>query len=112
MRRSWREIATSILVSTGVYMVDQHMALNVGETIRIPSELRTKVSTLVVRGGDELVAGLGLCAEHEPPIELLWLSPIGEMICTRSIRLPASAAGDRLTVVRFRGGYRVELIER
>jgi len=58
-----------------MYMLDRHLPLNAGETIRIPTELETPVQMLVVVSADELAAGLGLCRAYRPPIEVLWLRP-------------------------------------
>ena len=75
LRPVWDEVALSILVSVGMYALDRHAPLNVGETVRIPEELDTPVQRLAVVPADELAPGLGLCREYEPPVEVLWLIP-------------------------------------
>ena len=77
LRRSWEAAAMAILVSTGAYVVDRHVPLHAGETIGIPAELQVPVETLAVYSGDELVPGLGTCTHYDPPVEILWLSPVG-----------------------------------
>jgi hypothetical protein len=77
LRSAWDEAALSIVVSVGMYLLDRHLPLNVGEAVRIPRELETDAKRLVVVSADELVQGLGLCRDYEPPVEVLWLPPDG-----------------------------------
>ena len=77
LRRAWEDVALSILVSIGAYLLERHIPLGVGETVRVPPELETPVDTLVVSSADELVSGLGVCGDYDPPIEVVWLVPRG-----------------------------------
>lgn len=77
LRPRWDAIALDIIVSVGMYMVDRHMPLHVGEPVRIPPELGTTTESLIVSSADDLAAGLGSCFEYTPPVEILWLSPAG-----------------------------------
>jgi hypothetical protein len=75
LRSEWEDAALSIVVTVGAYVVDRHAPLNLGETVRIPHELKTPTEKVVVASADELVTGLGLCADYDPPVEILWLVP-------------------------------------
>jgi len=75
LRPRWDDVALSIVASSGMYVLDRHLPLNAGETIRIPTELETPVQMLVVVSADELAAGLGQCRAYRPAIEVLWLRP-------------------------------------
>ncbi len=66
-----------IIVSVGMYVLDRHLPLNLGETVGIPPELETAIRTLEVVSAEELAEGLGVCLEYDPPIEILWLIPTG-----------------------------------
>jgi hypothetical protein len=77
LRPTWDEVATHIIVSVGMYVLDRHLPLNVGETVGIPPQLETATRTLVVASAEELAEGLGVCLEYEPPVEILWLMPTG-----------------------------------
>ena len=66
-----------IMVSVGMYVLDRHLPLNLGETVGIPPELETAARTLVVVSAEDLAQGLGICLEYEPPVEILWLMPTG-----------------------------------
>jgi hypothetical protein len=75
LRSASDDVALSIVVSIGTYLLDRHLPLNVGEKARIPTELETPVQGLVVVSADELAPGLGLCRDYKPPVEFLWLMP-------------------------------------
>jgi hypothetical protein len=75
LRRTWDEAALSLIASIGTYLLDRHVPLNVGETVRIPPPLAAAAQRLLVSPADELVSGVGLCREYEPPVEVLWLRP-------------------------------------
>jgi hypothetical protein len=77
LRPTWDEVAVHIIVSVGMYVLDRHLPLNVGETVGIPPQLETATRTLVVASSEELAEGLGVCFEYEPPVEILWLMPTG-----------------------------------
>jgi hypothetical protein len=77
LRPAWDEAALSLVVSIGMYLLDRHLPLEVGETVLIPAALETSAQALVVVPADELVHGLGLCRDYEPPVEVLWLPPQG-----------------------------------
>ena len=77
LRPTWDEVAMHIVVSVGMYLLDRHLPLNVGETVGIPPQLETATRTLVVVSAEELAPGLGVCLEYEPPVEILWLMPTG-----------------------------------
>ena len=77
LRPTWDEVAVHIIVSVGMYLLDRHRPLNLGETVGIPPELETAARTMVVVSAEELAEGLGVCLEYEPPVEILWLMPTG-----------------------------------
>jgi hypothetical protein len=60
-----------------MYVLDRHVPLEPDETVRIPAELEHGGERLVVRSGDELLPGLGLCRAYTPSVEILWLAPVG-----------------------------------
>jgi len=71
------DAALAIVVSVGMYLLKRHLPLNLGEAVRIPTELETNAERLVVVSADELLRGLGLCRGYEPLVEVLWLQPDG-----------------------------------
>jgi hypothetical protein len=77
LRPTWDEVAMHIIVSVGMYVLDRHLPLNLGETVGIPPELETATRTLVVVSAEDLAQGLGICLEYDPPVEILWLRPTG-----------------------------------
>jgi len=98
LRPTWDEVAMHIIVSVGMYVLDRHLPLNLGETVGIPPQLETATRTLEVVSAEELAEGLGVCLEYEPPVEILWLMPTG--VNDRFVLGPGSESPVELTSAR------------
>jgi hypothetical protein len=75
LRRGLDEEALQIAANVGAYVIDAHVALAEGETVRMPRRRDGNLDRLVVAPPDPFPEEVGRCDEFDPPVELVWLLP-------------------------------------
>ena len=78
LRADLDDAALDIAANIGAYVVDRHVALLEGETMRTPTEEDLKVDMLVAATPAPFPSRLSVCPEFEPPVEIVWLLPFAE----------------------------------
>ena len=77
LRRAFDETAITLAAGIGSYLVDEHVALLEGETVRAPRELGVTMM-LVGAPPDRFMPGIVRFGDAEPPLEVVWLVPFHE----------------------------------
>jgi Suppressor of fused protein (SUFU) len=78
LREAFAETAITLVAGVGSYLLDDHLALVEGETIRAPHELGVEMMLVAARP-DAVAPRLVRFDEVEPPLELAWLLPFHEI---------------------------------
>jgi hypothetical protein len=88
LRRDLDDAALQIVANIGVYILDRHVALLEGETIRLPAPAEAiglpardepRLDWLVAAPPVPFAPSFATFAEASPPIELVWLLPFAEI---------------------------------
>ena len=77
LRRALDETAITLAAGIGSYLVDEHVALLEGETVRAPRELGV---TMMLVGACPawFMPGILRFGDADPPLEVVWLVPFHE----------------------------------
>jgi hypothetical protein len=77
LRRALDETAITLAAGIGSYLVDEHVALLEGETVRAPHELGVKMMFVGASPG-WFISGIARFGDSDPPLEVVWLVPFHE----------------------------------
>jgi hypothetical protein len=75
LRSPFDEDALEIAANIGRYVLEEHVALAEGETIRMPIQTGGRLDRLVVAPPAEFPDRFARCDEFDPPADFVWLLP-------------------------------------
>jgi Suppressor of fused protein (SUFU) len=78
LQRPFDHEALDMAANIGRYLLDEHVALAEGETIRMPAQGGGRLDRLVAALPDPFPDRFARCDEFDPPIEFVWLLPFAQ----------------------------------